>query len=100
MIRSGVAAAGADALAAAVQAATILIVAAMFLAFTRLVRGPDVVDRIVALDLIAILAAAITVVTAIRTGEAVLLDAALVMALIGFVATVALSRYVESRSDT
>jgi len=91
--------AGEGILALAVHASTTLIMVALVLAFIRLVRGPDVVDRIVALDLIAILAAAATATTAIRTNEAVLLDAAIVIALIGFLGTVAVAWYVERTTE-
>ena len=88
---------GTAVLSVVVQASSTLVVVALILVFVRLVRGPDIVDRIVALDLIAILAAAVTAITAIRTNEAVLLDAAIVMALVAFLGTVAVARYVEKR---
>jgi multicomponent Na+:H+ antiporter subunit F len=74
-----------------------LLIVAMFLAFIRLVRGPSLPDRVVALDLITIVAAAILAVDTIATGHAVFLDAAIVLALIAFLGTVAFARYLERR---
>jgi multicomponent Na+:H+ antiporter subunit F len=72
---------------------------ALLLAFIRLVRGPTLPDRVVALDLMAVLAVAIITLYAIATNERILLDAAIVLALITFLGTVAFARYVERRSQ-
>jgi multicomponent Na+:H+ antiporter subunit F len=72
---------------------------ALFLAFIRLVRGPTLPDRVVALDLITILAVAIITLYAIATNERILLDAAIVLALVTFLSTVAFARYIERRSQ-
>jgi multicomponent Na+:H+ antiporter subunit F len=85
-------------LGAVVHAALALMAVALLLAFGRLLRGPTVLDRVVALDLIAILAAGLTVVSAIHTDQPALLDAAIAMALVGFLGTVAISRYIEKRT--
>lgn len=71
---------------------------AMLLALWRLVRGPDLPDRILALDTMYINAVAFIVLLGIRTGSAVYFEAALLIALFGFVATVALARYL-ARGD-
>jgi len=71
---------------------------ALFLAFIRLVRGPTLPDRVVALDLMTILAVAIITLYALATNERILLDTAIVLALISFLGTVAFARYVERRS--
>lgn len=67
---------------------------ALLLAAWRLVRGPDVPDRILALDAMYINAVAFIVLLGIRTGSSAYFEAALLIALFGFVATVALARYV------
>lgn len=71
---------------------------AMLLALWRLVRGPDLPDRILALDTMYINAVAFIVLLGIRTGSAVYFEAALLIALFGFVATVALARHL-ARGD-
>jgi multicomponent Na+:H+ antiporter subunit F len=74
-----------------------VIVLAMFLALIRLVRGPSLPDRVVALDLITVQIAAMLAVDTIATGQSVFLDAAIVLALISFLGTVAFARYLERR---
>lgn len=74
-----------------------VLVLAMFLSFIRLVRGPSLPDRVVALDLITIQIAAFLAVDTIATGQTVFLDAAIVLALISFLGTVAFARYLERR---
>jgi multicomponent Na+:H+ antiporter subunit F len=83
--------------AAAVSLVQVLLSAALVLAFSRLVRGPSLADRVVALDLTALVVVGLIAVYEIQTGEPVLLDAAIVLALIGFVSTVAFARYLERR---
>lgn len=68
---------------------------AMLLAFVRLIRGPSLPDRVMALDLLSILAVGMIAAFDILTAEPVFLDAATVVALISFLGTVALARYIE-----
>jgi multicomponent Na+:H+ antiporter subunit F len=70
---------------------------AMFLAFVRLAWGPSLPDRVVALDLIGIISVGIIAAYDILTEQPVLLDAAIVVALVSFLGTVAFARYVERR---
>ena len=75
-----------------------MLVLAMFLSFIRLVRGPSLPDRVVALDLITVQIAAMLAVDTIATGQPVFLDAAIVLGLITFLGSVAFARYVERRA--
>ena len=70
---------------------------ALVLSFVRLVRGPSLPDRVVALDLTAVLTVGIVAIYAIDTRQHVFLDAAIVVALITFLGTIAFARYVERR---
>lgn len=70
---------------------TPILVLGMFFSFVRLVKGPSVPDRVVALDTVAVLAIGMLVLIAIGTDQALLLDVALAMALITFLGTVALA---------
>ena len=72
-----------------------MLTVAMFLAFYRLVRGPSLPDRVVALDLIVMLTVGYITVYDIATDLAVFLDVAIVLALLSFLGTVAFARYVE-----
>jgi multisubunit Na+/H+ antiporter MnhF subunit len=68
---------------------------ALLLAVVRLVKGPTLPDRVVAMDLLGVLVVGLIVVLAASTNVLATLDAAIVIALIGFVGTVAYARYVE-----
>ena len=68
---------------------------ALLVAFIRLVKGPTLPDRIVAMDLIGVLVVGIIVVLAGSSGVRATLDAAIVIALVGFLSTVAYATYVE-----
>lgn len=67
------------------------------LAFLRLAIGPDLPDRVVALDLIATLIICITAAYAIAMDRPAYLDAAVVLALIVFLGTVAFAYYLRRR---
>jgi multicomponent Na+:H+ antiporter subunit F len=68
---------------------------ALIVAFIRLVKGPTLPDRIVAMDLLGVLVVGLIVVLAGRSGVRATLDAAIVIALIGFLGTIAYATYVE-----
>lgn len=68
---------------------------AILLVVFRLLRGPTLPDRVVALDMIATLAAGAIAVYAIREREPVFLFVAVVLALVVFVGTVAFAFYLE-----
>ena len=68
---------------------------ALLIALVRLVRGPTLPDRIVAMDLLGVLVVGLIVVMAGWSGVRATLDAAIVIALIGFLGTVAYATYVE-----
>ena len=66
---------------------------AMLLSLVRLVRGPDAADRILAFDTLYINTVALLVVAGIATRSSVFYEAALLIALTGFIGTVVLARY-------
>lgn len=69
------------------------LVLAIGIAIYRVLRGPSLGDRIVALDFLGVSLALLIVVVALRSGFASFLDAALIVSILGFLTTVALSRY-------
>jgi multicomponent Na+:H+ antiporter subunit F len=71
-----------------------LIGMAMFLALLRVVRGPTLPDRVVALDLMATLAMGFIALYAVTTGQAIFLDVAIALALIAFLGTVAFAYFI------
>ncbi|RTR03813.1 monovalent cation/H+ antiporter complex subunit F [Halomonas nitroreducens] len=72
-----------------------LLTLALGLAFLRLFRGPGLPDRVVALELFATIIVGIIGLLAIATDIALLLDVAIVMALMSFMATIGFARFVE-----
>lgn len=75
-----------------------MLTAALVCAFVRLVRGPTLPDRVVALDLISAVVVGIAALYAIVTDQPVLLDVAIVLALVAFLGTVAFAQYIEKRA--
>ena len=72
---------------------------ALLLTVARLIRGPTLADRILALDLLTVLAIGFIAAVAIRTGFPLYLDIAISIGLLGFLSTVALSRYLLRHSE-
>lgn len=77
----------------ALTAAFALVGAAFVLSFLRLIKGPDATDRILALDTLYINAIAILVLLGIHLASPLYFEAALLIALMGFVGTVALAKF-------
>ncbi|MGI9321664.1 MAG: K+/H+ antiporter subunit F [Thiogranum sp.] len=77
----------------AVLVAMIMLGVALVLNVWRLFRGPDATDRILALDTLYINAAAVIVLYGIHIGRPDFFEAALLIALLGFVSTMALAKY-------
>lgn len=73
---------------------------AMLLALVRLIRGPGLPDRVLALDLLTVLALGFVAALVVRTGAFYLLDIALALALLGFLSTLALVRYLLVRATS
>ncbi len=71
---------------------------ALVLSSWRLLRGPERVDRVLAIDTMYLALVALVVLFGIRFRTALFFEAALLIALLGFVSTVALARYL-SRGD-
>jgi multicomponent K+:H+ antiporter subunit F len=77
----------------AVLLAMVLLGVALLLNAWRLYRGPDATDRILALDTLYINAAAAIVLYGVYIGRAEFFEAALLIALLGFVSTMALAKF-------
>jgi multicomponent K+:H+ antiporter subunit F len=70
------------------------IVLAMLLNLWRLLVGPELTDRILALDTFYINAIALLMLIGIRLGNDIFFEAALLIAMMGFIGTVALCKYI------
>lgn len=63
----------------------------------RVLAGPSLADRIIALDGVLLIVVSILAVEAARTGDGVFIDAIVVVGLLGFVGTTVAARFVERR---
>ena len=73
---------------------------ALLVSVVRIIIGPTLGDRVLALDLMTVIAVGFVGTIAIRTGLLLYLDIAIALALLGFLATVAFARYILSRAPT
>lgn len=80
-------------LGAALLFAFVCVMAALVLTAARLLKGPTLPDRVVALDLISVLLVALLTLFTLASAVAAYMDAALVLALVAFLGTVALARF-------
>ena len=64
----------------------------------RFLKGPSIVDRVIALDLIITTGIGIIAVYSMITNQPTFLDIAMILALIAFLGTVAFSYYLEKRN--
>jgi len=74
--------------------ALLLLSLAVVLTLARLLRGPSLPDRILALDMLATLAISLVGIIALKSGVFFYLDIAIAICLVGFLSTVAFARYV------
>jgi len=80
-------------LSAAITFALTALGLALLLAFGRLLRGPAAQDRVLAFDLITVLGLLVVLLLSIRYGSSLYLEAALLMALPGFIGSSALAKF-------
>jgi len=73
----------------------LLLWVSIVLSLYRLLRGPSMPDRVVALDLVSILTVGLIVHHAIFTGQPVYLRAAIVVGLVAYMGTVAFAYFIE-----
>jgi multicomponent Na+:H+ antiporter subunit F len=81
----------------AIAVAVVLIGVSLLLTFVRLIKGPSLADRVVALDLLTVLAMGVIGLRVIATGDVLYLEIALALGLVAFLATVFFARLIETR---
>lgn len=74
-----------------------MLLLAFVLAFIRMLKGPDISDRIVAMDLIASVTMAFILSYSVLVNEAIYFDIVIVISLISFIGTVAISTYLKQK---
>ena len=80
-----------------ITVALVLLAVASACFFARLLMGPTLADRVVALDGLVVTIVAAIALDAARTGSDLFLDVAVVVAFVGFVGTAAAARFIEQR---
>jgi multicomponent Na+:H+ antiporter subunit F len=71
---------------------------AFLLTVVRVILGPGIPDRVLALDMLVAIAIGFIAVIGIRTGFTIYLDIAIALGLVGFLTTVAFARFIMSRT--
>jgi multicomponent Na+:H+ antiporter subunit F len=74
-----------------------LLVVALFLVFVRMFKGPTTQDRVVALDLTASIAMGFILIYGVMAENAIYFDIPVIIALISFIGTVAISTYLKRK---
>ena len=80
-------------LTAALAVAQLALALAMAMAVGRMIRGPRAQDRVLALDALYLNCMLLLVTLGMRTGSVFFFEASLVIAVLGFVATVGLAKF-------
>jgi multicomponent Na+:H+ antiporter subunit F len=80
--------------AAVIDGALLLVAGLCLLCGYRVIRGPTVPDRVVGLDTIATNVIAIAVLVALKTDRGLFITVSIVLAIIGFLSTVTVAKYV------
>jgi multicomponent Na+:H+ antiporter subunit F len=83
----------------ATNLAAVLLAMATVAAVVRVVRGPSVADRMVALDTLLFIGVAGIAVFISRTGETIFVPVLVVAVLTAFVSTVVVARYIEAETE-
>lgn len=79
---------------AAAIVALVILSAALLLTTWRVIAGPTLADRVLALDMLVAIAIGFIAVIAVKTGFALYIDIAISLGLVGFLATVAFARFI------
>ena len=77
-----------------------VLVLGILLCLYRMIKGPHLADRVLAGDTVAMLVAGLVVMLAIKYDSALFYDAALVVAILGFVSTVAFAQYIGAKNKS
>lgn len=71
----------------------------MLMILIRLFKGPSLIDKVIALDLLVIVAIGFFSAYSILFNETVIIDIALILAIIAFLSTIAFTYYYEKRDN-
>jgi multicomponent Na+:H+ antiporter subunit F len=77
------------------MAALAVIALALLLSLYRLVMGPSIADRVIALDSMTVISTSLIVLVAIMAARVIYLDVAMIYAILSFVGVIAVARFLE-----
>ncbi len=83
----------------AISIVYVLLSLSLLVSLVRVIIGPSLADRVVALDLIAFIVISLIATYAISSGHPVYLDVAIVLALVAFLGTIAFARFIIMRAE-
>lgn len=74
-----------------------ILIGLSFLCFIRVVLGPSIADRMVAIEIFGILVVGICVLLVVKTGRLFLIDVAIAWILLSFIGVVTLAKYLTRK---
>jgi multicomponent K+:H+ antiporter subunit F len=77
-----------------VQVGMVSLVAGIGMALARILRGPEVADRVLAADVLSLHVVGVVILLAVDQRQALSLDAALLVAIVGFASTLAFAQFI------
>lgn len=77
------------------QTSTYFVSAGIILATLRMIKGPTMADRVIALDTFTVISISLIVLIACLAGRVIFLDVGMVYAILSFIGVVAVARYIE-----
>ena len=86
-----------DFLTIATNITFVILSATLILAFYRILKGPSLPDRVIAIDILAYVVIGFIGTFCVAVNQSIYLDIALVLALIAFLSTIAFARYISNR---
>lgn len=82
-----------------ITAAYLVLVLAAVLFAVRAIAGPSIADRVIGIDGVIVAGLSLIVVNAVDTGRGAFLPAAVVLALVSFISTSVVARFIEGRGE-
>lgn len=82
-----------------IDATYAVLVLAFVLFGVRMAKGPTLADRVIALDGMLVAGIGVLLVNAMDTGRGAFLQVAVLLALVGFISTSVIARFIEGRGE-
>ncbi len=86
-----------DFLTLATKITFVILSVTLILAFFRIMKGPSLPDRVIAIDILAYVVIGFIATFCVAVDQSIYFDIALVLALIAFLSTIAFARYISNR---